>query len=103
MLDTFFGPCWHCRLLPVAQPAVTTSDVAVPGGELRRPNAPPQLRNPGPQQVAEEQIRELSLSAVGPDGDPTRLLVSGLPEGASFEPLTQRLRFTPDFIQGCRT
>lgn len=87
----------------VALPAATTSDAAAPGDELLRPNAPPQLRNPGPQQVAEEQNLELSLSAIDPDGDPVRLLVSGLPEGASFEPLTQRLRFTPDFIQGGRT
>lgn len=53
--------------------------------------------DPGPQVVAEEQTLDLVLKV---EGQGARLFLSGLPEGAHFEPGTRRLVFTPDFTQG---
>jgi poly(3-hydroxybutyrate) depolymerase len=84
-------------------PAGTPSDAATPAADSVHPNSPPRLSDPGPQQVAEEQTLDLPLLATDPDGDPVRLLVSGLPDGAFYDAGARRLRYTPDFIQGGRT
>lgn len=69
------------------------------GGEDAGLPGPAELRilDPGPQVVAEDETLDLVLKV---EGEGARLFVSGLPEGAHFDPGTRRLRFTPDFTQG---
>jgi hypothetical protein len=94
--------CWALAACVAPPPSgAPVSDAASPTGDQGPERVLPALLNPGPQQVAEEQTLDLAL--VAPGGDPLRLLVSGLPEGAHVDPATQRLQFRPDFTQGGRT
>lgn len=72
------------------------------GRMLEAGNQPPEIVDPGPQSVAEDESLALALTVHDPDGDPLRVWALGLPPGASWDEPARVLRFRPDFIQGGR-
>ena len=56
--------------------------------------------DPGPQIVSEEETLDLELRV---EGSAARVFMTGMPEGARFDPSQRRLRYTPDFTQGGKT
>ncbi len=69
---------------------------------LEAGNQPPVIADPGPQEVEEESVLDLTVELRDPDDDPLRVWATGLPPGAQWDEATRRLRFRPDFIQGDR-
>lgn len=67
---------------------------------LEAGNLPPQIADPGPQEVEEDTTLALTLDVRDPDGDPLRVWARGLPPGALWDEAARRLTFRPDFIQG---
>ncbi|MEQ8280197.1 MAG: IPT/TIG domain-containing protein [Deltaproteobacteria bacterium] len=63
-------------------------------------NSPP-IVAPRIVEAAEQKTREVEVEAHDPDGDALRYFAVDLPPGATFD--GERVRFTPDFIQGGRT
>lgn len=78
------------------------------GGEPATPrgldagNLAPEIVDPGPQSVAEDEWLALAVTVRDPDGDALRVWAQGLPPGASWDESARLLRFRPDFIQGGR-
>ena len=66
---------------------------------VRADNSPPGFDPPEPLTVAEGEPLELTLAGTDPDGDPVHFAASGLPAGASIDPLTQQFRWTPGYDQ----
>jgi hypothetical protein len=103
------GLATRCCKLPLSVVLVLGCSAQPPAGPAdgEMPDPPelgiPGVRNPGPQLVSEEETLDLELQLTGSGGPGVRLFVSGLPEGARFDPVTRRLRFTPDFTQGGRS
>jgi hypothetical protein len=60
------------------------------------PNRPPVLDSIGDKSVIEGQLLQVTISAIDPDGDTLTYSASNLPQGASFDSLTQTLSWTPD-------
>ena len=58
-------------------------------------NRMPEVTNPGPQEVLEEDTLSFNVSATDPDGDIIKLSASNLPNGASFNPTTGTFTWTP--------
>jgi len=88
-----------------------TFTAADPGGlsaaatltvEVVQPNRPPNISGvSGAVQVTPGEKTSLTFTVSDPDGDePLTFSVSLLPQGASFDPGTGVLSFTPDFGQG---
>lgn len=65
-------------------------------------NLPPEIEDPGPLSVAEDEWLERVITVRDADGDPLRVWALGLPPGASWDEGGRLLRFRPDFIQGGR-
>ncbi len=62
------------------------------------PNSSPPVIDPISDRIVQEgETLTICISASDPDGDQLFYTVSGLPGGASFDPLAQTLRYTPDF------
>lgn len=82
--------------------ATSSSSTTGSGGTTGGVNHPPVLliQPPGSLDVDEEQPLAASITATDPDGDPVRLLLTGLPPGARWDEAAGKLAFTPDFIQG---
>ena len=58
-------------------------------------NRMPELSNPGPQVVLEEDTLSFTVSATDPDNDTVTLSASNLPTGATFNPTTGSFNWTP--------
>lgn len=54
-------------------------------------------------EIAEQETARIPVRASDPDGDPTVALAIDLWPGAYFDPKTDEVVFTPDFIQGGKT
>ncbi len=65
---------------------------------VRTSNTAPQLTLPAIT-IAEGGTIDSRLDAVDPDGDPLTFSAEGLPAGASLDPLTGRLLWTPNLFQ----
>lgn len=65
-------------------------------------NLAPEIMDPGPQSVAEDESLALAITVRDPDGDALRVWALGLPPGASWDEVGRVLKFRPDFIQGGR-
>jgi len=65
-------------------------------------NSPPELDAIGDKSVDEETLLTFTVSASDPDLPPQTLTfsASGLPDGATFDPLSRRFSWTPDESQG---
>ncbi len=80
-------------------PADALSDTLVIPVAVRADNGAPILQPVGDITVAELEPLALQLSAADPDGDPLTYSATGLPPGASIDPLTGILSFTPHTFQ----
>lgn len=58
-------------------------------------NRAPDITNPGPQEVLEEDTLSFTVSATDPDGDITTLTATNLPNGALFNTSTGAFSWTP--------
>ena len=58
-------------------------------------NRPPEISNPGPQGVLEEEPLSFTVAATDPDGDDVTLTSSGTPSGANFDATTGQFTWTP--------
>lgn len=67
---------------------------------LEAGNLPPDIADPGPQVIEEDEVLELVVEVRDPDDDPLRVWAQGLPPGATWDEDARALRFRPDFIQG---
>ncbi len=77
-----------------------------PGTERPQPrafeacNLPPDITDPGPQVLEEDEALDLTIAVHDADGDSLRVWAQGLPAGAQWDEAGHRLHFRPDFIQG---
>jgi alpha-tubulin suppressor-like RCC1 family protein len=62
-------------------------------------NRPPELAAIGNKTVDEGQLLTFAISATDPDGDNLTYSASSLPDGASFDPGTRTLSWTPSYTQ----
>ncbi|NLY74548.1 MAG: tandem-95 repeat protein [Firmicutes bacterium] len=62
-------------------------------------NRPPVLEVIDNHWVDEGQILEFTINAIDPDGDLLTYSVTGLPEGAGFDPAARLFSWTPDYGQ----
>ena len=60
---------------------------------------PPVLNPIGNKTIDMNKILSFIVSATDPDNDPLTYSVSGLPQGAAFNPATQTFRWTPSYNQ----
>ncbi|MCB1494121.1 MAG: hypothetical protein KDJ77_20325, partial [Rhodobiaceae bacterium] len=66
---------------------------------VRAANSSPVLEPIGTLHAKELETLDIQLAAIDPDGDPLTWSASGLPTGASIDPLTGRIVFTPHSFQ----
>jgi aryl-phospho-beta-D-glucosidase BglC (GH1 family)/flagellar hook assembly protein FlgD len=62
-------------------------------------NQPPIFNAIGAKTVNEGQLLTFTLAASDPQGDPLTYSAASLPAGASFDPVTRKFSWTPDFDQ----
>ncbi|MBI5603818.1 MAG: beta-propeller fold lactonase family protein, partial [Deltaproteobacteria bacterium] len=62
-------------------------------------NQPPVLASIGPKSGKENELLTFAVSATDPDGDGLTYTASNLPAGATFDPSTQILNWTPGYDQ----
>jgi hypothetical protein len=62
-------------------------------------NRSPELTNPGPQQILEEELLSFNTTASDPDGDSVSLSASGVPSGATFNTTTGSFTWTPTLTE----
>lgn len=74
--------------------ASTTTVVTV-----RNPNRPPRFWPIGDKTVREGALLMFAVIAIDPEGQRLTYEVSGLPQGASFDPARKLFMWTPDFTQ----
>ncbi|MFQ5584519.1 MAG: putative Ig domain-containing protein, partial [Calditrichia bacterium] len=70
--------------------------------EIANLNRPPQIESPGNQSVAENQNLTFEITGSDPDQEDRGKLVfkvTGLPDGATFNPQTRQFSWTPTFDQ----
>lgn len=89
-----------------ASPQTTTQTVEkqetvfwVPLDPATTPDHSPVLEAIGPKRVAEGLTLQFTALASDPDGDVTSLSAANLPAGATFNPSTGELRWTPTYEQ----
>ncbi len=82
----------------ISDPSGNPVSLNVTNGSIRL-NSPPLLTSIGNRTVNEGQILTFTIAAADPDGDTLIYSATGLPAGASFNPLTHIFQWAPDFTQ----
>ncbi len=82
----------------ISNPSGNTVVLNVTNGSIRL-NIPPLLTYIGNRTVNEGQVLTFNISAADPDGDSMIFSATGLPAGASFNPLTRIFQWTPNYTQ----
>lgn len=62
-------------------------------------NSPPILDIVGNRSIDEGQLLQFTINATDPDDDTLVYMVSNLPTGASFDPITRLFTWLPDYTQ----
>jgi predicted RNA-binding protein with TRAM domain len=75
-------------------PASDYEEITITVGNVNRP---PILDPIGNKTVNEGEILEFTITASDPDGDGLTYSASDLPEGATFDPVTQKFSWTPGY------
>ena len=84
-----FGVCDDCP----ASPLCDSEEVNI---TVESPCRPPNLTNPGDQQMNPGETLTLTISATDPDGGNLTYSAGGLPNGADFDSATRTFSWTPD-------
>jgi hypothetical protein len=76
-----------------------TTEVLIDDVTVSSDNLAPVLDPLGNKSVSEGQLLQFTVTASDPDGDNLTYSAGSLPEGASFDPLTQTFTWTPGYGQ----
>jgi len=77
-------------------PESDSEEITITVGDVNRP---PILNPIGNKTVTEGDPLEIIVTATDPDGDDLTYLASSLPDGATFDPVTQKFGWTPGYDQ----